>query len=205
MIASLRGVVAGRSGNSVIVDVNGVGYLVQVSERTLAAVGGLGDGVFLVVETQVREDAITLIGFPDVEERDVFRMLTSVQGVGSRIGLAILSVLTPEEVLAALVNDERRALTQANGVAQKLATRLVTELRDKAAAMAPAVAAGVIMLPGRAHSGDEDAARAALTTLGFSKTEVQQYVGYVMSLPNPPSGTSALVTACLKVAGQRAA
>jgi Holliday junction DNA helicase RuvA len=209
MIASLRGKIGGRTGNSVIVDVNGVGYLAQVGGRTLAALGQAGGDVFLVVETQVREDAIVLIGFPDTEERDVFRMLTSVQGVGARIGLALLSVMTAHEVLAALASGDRQALARADGVGQKLAVRLVTELGGKAAAAVPALGAraapGDVLLAGRASAANEESARAALLGLGFGKAEVAQYMAAVTADMPAEAGIAQIVQACLRLAGQRAA
>ena len=138
MIASLRGLVEGRTRNAVIVDVQGVGYLAHASARTLDSLGAVGSEVRLVVVTQVREDAITLYGFIDSEERDVFLMLTSVQGVGPRIALALLSIMAPDEVLAAILAGDRAALARADGVGPRLATRIASELRDKAEAAAPA-------------------------------------------------------------------
>jgi Holliday junction DNA helicase RuvA len=199
VIASLRGTVAGRSGGAVIVDVNGVGYLVHASGRTLEGLGPVGAEATLTVLTQVREDAITLYGFSGADERDVFLMLTSVQGVGAKSALSMLTALGADGVLAALVAEDKAAITRADGVGPKIAARLVTELRDKAAAIAPALSAR----PGAASGDDE--ARAALVQLGFGKAEAAQLVEAAKRLSPAPQGTAALIGACLRISGGRQA
>src|SRR5580700_11180938 len=145
VIAQLTGRVEALEEGRCIIDVNGVGYLVHASTRTLAALPAAPDMARLLVETHVREDAILLYGFADAAERDWFRLLTTVQGVGGRVALAILSALSPRDLVGAIAAGDRASLTRAAGVGPRLAIRLLTELRDKAGAM-PAPA-GVLYAP----------------------------------------------------------
>lgn len=135
MIAGLKGVVDAIDEDSVVVDVNGVGYLVFASSRTLGKLAQ-GDAVSLKIETHVREDHIHLYGFLDAVERDWFNLLTTVQGVGARVGLAILGQLSPDEITRAIASGDKGAVTRAPGVGPKLATRIVTELKEKAGMLA---------------------------------------------------------------------
>jgi Holliday junction DNA helicase RuvA len=139
MIAKLSGVLDSVGEDWAVVDVAGVGYLVFASGRTLRGLGGAGARLSLLVETHVREDHIHLYGFADAVERDWFRLLTTVQGVGARLALAVLTALAPEEIADAILTEDKKALTRAAGVGPKLAARLVTELKDRAAAMASPV------------------------------------------------------------------
>ena len=134
MIARLVGRVEGISEGSCVLDVNGVGYLVHASTRTLAALPAGATGT-LLIETHVREDAILLYGFADGAERDWFRLLITVQGVGAKLALALLSVLSPADLVGAIQSGDRASLTRVAGVGAKLAVRLLTELREKAGAM----------------------------------------------------------------------
>lgn len=163
MIARLSGVLASAGGDTAIIDVNGVGYLISASARTLSSIGPIGSPVVVHVETQVREDAIQLFGFASEDERDWFRLLTTVQGVGGRVALAILSVLPPADIQAAIAMRDTASVARANGVGPKLAARIVNELKDKAGALpsAPGVAAA---LPKGGASAD---AVSALQNLGF--------------------------------------
>lgn len=131
MIGKLTGRVDSISGQQLIIDVQGVGYVVNVSGRTLRQVGAIGDMASVLVETHVREDAINLFGFADALERDWFRLLTTVQGVGAKVALAILSALTPDQLSQAIAAQDKAAITRADGVGPKLGLRLVTELKDK--------------------------------------------------------------------------
>ncbi len=124
-----------REEGRCIIDVNGVGYLVHASTRTLAALPPPPEAARLLVETHVREDAILLYGFADSAERDWFRLLTTVQGVGGRVALSVLSALSPRDLVSAIAAGDRASLTRAPGVGARLAVRLLTELRDKAGAM----------------------------------------------------------------------
>lgn len=172
MIAKLRGLLDGLGADHAVIDCGGVGYLVFCSRRTLAALGVIGDPVAVHVETHVREDHIHLYGFADVAERDWFRLLTTVQGVGVRVALAILSVLAPDALTLAIVAQDRVALARADGVGPKLAARLVLELKDKVGGIgttAPAPPA----TSGAAPAGDGVAhdAVSALVNLGYGRTE----------------------------------
>jgi Holliday junction DNA helicase RuvA len=131
MIARLTGKLAETSADTAIIDVGGVGYLVHASSRTLEAIGPVGGDVLILTELQVREDAWTLFGFGSIVERDSFRALTSVQGVGGRLALAILSVLTPDELARAVSQGDKAMIGRANGVGPKLAARIANELQGK--------------------------------------------------------------------------
>src|SRR3982751_1114467 len=131
MFARLTGTLAEIGADTVIVDVAGVGYLVHVSGRTLDAIGPVGGEVLILTELQVREDAWTLFGFGSAVERDSFRALTSVQGVGGRLALAILSVLSPDELARAVSQGDKAMIGRANGVGPKLAARIANELQGK--------------------------------------------------------------------------
>jgi Holliday junction DNA helicase RuvA len=151
VIAKLKGVVESVDEGSAVIDVNGVGYLVSASSRTLRDLVA-GQPAIVLVETIVREDAIALYGFLDTAERDWFRILTTVQGVGAKVGLSILSTLSPDEIARAIAAGDRASLSRPAGVGPKLAARLATELKDKAAAF------GVAPAPARARDADAPAA-----------------------------------------------
>jgi len=152
VIALLTGSVVALEATGCVIDVNGVGYLVQASTRTLSALPKPPGVARVLVETVVREDAILLFGFAEAAERDWFRLLTTVQGVGAKVALGILSALSPKDLVTAIAAGDRTGLTRAPGVGPKLAVRLLTELRDKAGGMptgvslatAPAAAGGVV-------------------------------------------------------------
>src|SRR5215217_7291466 len=131
MIARLSGLLAETSSDTAVIDVGGVGYLVHLSGRTLANLGPIGGEVMVLTELQVREDAWTLFGFGSAHERDAFRALTSIQGVGGRLALAILSVLSPDELAHAVAQDDKAMIGRANGVGPKLAARIANELQGK--------------------------------------------------------------------------
>src|SRR5881394_3479867 len=131
MIARLSGLLAETSAEGAVIDVGGVGYLVQCSGRTLDALGPIGGEVLILTELQVREDAWTLFGFGSAAERDSFRALTSVQGVGGKVALAILSALSPDELARAVAQDDKAMIGRANGVGPKLAARIANELQGK--------------------------------------------------------------------------
>jgi holliday junction DNA helicase RuvA len=171
LIAKLKGVVESVDEGSAVIDVNGVGYLVSASSRTLRDLV-VGEPATVLVETIVREDAIALYGFLDTAERDWFRILTTVQGVGARVALSILSTLSPDEIARAIAAGDKVSLSRPAGVGPKLAARLATELKDKAAAFgvapAPARAAAAAPVPG--GSVNEDAV-SALVNLGYRRVE----------------------------------
>ncbi|CAO3421375.1 MULTISPECIES: Holliday junction branch migration protein RuvA [Azospirillum] len=178
MIAKLTGVVDSVGTDWVVVDVNGVGYQVACSNRTLSRMA-VGERRALVVETFIRDDRITLYGFADSGERDWFRLLTTIQGVGSRLALSILGVLDPDQLTRAIAAQDKTALTRADGVGPKVAARIVNELKDKVgnltlgASAAAAPAAGGKAAP--AAGGPDNMVMAdavsALVNLGYGRSE----------------------------------
>ena len=169
MIAQLSGRVVLVEADRCVVDVGGVGYLVHASTRTLSALPAPPAVAVVLTEMQVREDAITLFGFADSAEREWFRLLTTVQGVGAKVALNILSALSPRELIAAIQAGDRGAITRAQGVGPKLAVRLLTELREKAGAMPVGVGFSPVLPP---SAGVEAEAISALVNLGFRRPEV---------------------------------
>ncbi len=172
MIAQLTGQVSGVEEGRCIIDVNGVGYLVNASTRTLAALPTAPAIARILVETQVREDAISLYGFADPAERDWFRLLTTVQGVGAKVALGLLSALSPKDLVAAIAAGDRASLTRAPGVGAKLAVRLLSELASKVGAMPT----GVSMPLPTAPAGVEADALSALGNLGYRRVEAHPVV-----------------------------
>ena len=169
MIALLTGRVEALDAGSCILDVNGVGYLVQASTRTLAALPKAPAPTRLLIEMVVREDAILLYGFAESAERDWFRLLTTVQGVGAKVALSILSAMAPRDLVGAIAAGDRTSLTRVPGVGPKLVIRLLTELREKAGAMPSS--AGLAAMPLPAGVGAD--ALSALTNLGYRRGEAQ--------------------------------
>lgn len=167
MIARLSGILGELGEDFAVIDVGGVGYLVFCSSRTLARMPAVGEGIQVEVDTHVREDHIHLYGFIDSAERAWFRLLTTVQGVGARVGLAILSVLTAEELVQAVAAQDKSAVARANGVGPKLANRIVTELRDKVGGMALGSVAATDITS--ATHADSEEAISALVNLGYSR------------------------------------
>ena len=170
MIAKLKGVVDSVDSDCAIIDVGGVGYLVSASARTLRDLV-VGGAVTVLVETIVREDAIALYGFLETAERDWFRILTTVQGVGARVALSILSTLSPDEIARAIAAQDRAMLSRPAGVGPKLAARLATELKDKAAAFGVAPAAKGADVPAMPAGSINEDAVSALVNLGYKRVE----------------------------------
>ena len=173
MIARLKGLLDSVAADNCVVDVNGVGYLVAASARTLGGLGPAGGAVVLHIETQVREDAIQLFGFSAAEERDWFRLLLSVQGVGGRVALAILSVLTPAELQHAVAAKDTASVARANGVGPKLAGRIVNELKDRTGALATSP---LQIAPIRSAKSPVADALSALVNLGFRPMDASRAV-----------------------------
>ncbi len=176
MIAKLTGMVDSSGLDSAVIDVAGVGYLIFASKRTLSALPSQGEVASLLIETHVREDHIHLYGFLEAAERDWFNLLCTVQGVGARVALAILSVLTPERLVQAIAAQDKTALTQASGVGPKVAGRIVSELKDKAGtiALGPVAAAagdGAVAVASAASGGVSEDAVSALVNLGYRRVE----------------------------------
>jgi Holliday junction DNA helicase RuvA len=207
MIGKLSGIIDSFSPTSLILDVQGVGYLVNASQRTLGRIGQKGDAASLLIETNVREDAITLFGFADAAERDWFKLLTSVQGVGAKAGLAILSVCPPEKVGLAIAAQDKTILTQADGVGPKLATRILTELKDKAANMdisglrigssidSPLSKNVDLVHNPDQHSNDQDAV-SALINLGYTRADA--YTAVMRARDKSNDNLSDLIRIALK-------
>ncbi len=177
MIALLRGPVETLEDDRCVIDVNGVGYLVLASTRTLAALPSPPMPARVLVETQVREDAISLYGFIDTAERDWFRLLLTVQGVGAKVALNLLSALSPSELVRAIAAGDRGSLTRAAGVGAKLAIRLLSELREKAGAMPVGAGVAAPVLP----TGVEADAVSALVNLGYRRSEAETAVARVLA------------------------
>ncbi len=194
MIARLRGIVDSIDEGRCVIDVNGVGYLVFCSSRTL---GALPDGLAtLLIETQVREDAISLYGFFTAAEREWFRLLTTVQGVGAKVALGILSALSPDQLIGAIAGQDKGALTRAPGVGPKLAIRLLTELRDKAGAMPGGGAAALPMAA--APKGAVADALSALTNLGYRRAEAEAALARAVEAHGEDASLDVLIRTGLK-------
>jgi Holliday junction DNA helicase RuvA len=178
-----------------VIDVGGVGYLVGASAKTLAALGITGDIVTVHTEMLVSEDSIRLMGFASAEERDWFRLLTSVQGVGAKVALAILSILAPEELQTAVARADTAMIGRASGVGPKLAQRIANELKDKAGGVA---IGGSAAAPAGGASAD---AVSALLNLGFKPAEA----GNAVSAASDELGAGATLDALVRLALRKAA
>ena len=200
MIAKLRGLLDSFTADHAVIDVQGVGYLVSASARTLSALGAIGDEVVLHTEMQVSDDAIRLVGFASIEERDWFRLLTSVQGVGSRVALAILSALNSDELHRAVAGGDKAMVARANGVGPKLAQRIVNELKDKAGGII--LGAGGGAAPIVAVAGFAADAVSALQNLGFRPAEAAAAVTKAEAELGPEASLDALVRLALKKAAK---
>jgi Holliday junction DNA helicase RuvA len=202
MIALLTGRIDQLTESSCVLDVNGVGYLVHASTRTLGALPQPPAGARLLIETQVREDAITLYGFADPAEREWFRLLNTVQGVGAKVALSILSALSPRDLVGAIAAGDRASLTRAQGVGPRLAVRLLTELKEKAGGM-PAAAPG-LSVPAIRPAGAAQDALSALTNLGYRRAEAEPVIGRVLERLGEAASVDALIRESLKELAQRA-
>jgi Holliday junction DNA helicase RuvA len=200
MIGKLRGKVDAIGESHCIIDVNGVGYEVQASARALRAMT-IGGEVTLTIDTHVREDAIRLYGFASEVERNWFRTLQSVQGVGSKVALGVLGVLAPQELANAIAIGDWAAVGQTPGVGKKIAQRIVTELKDKAPALSVAglnVTGGGVGEPG--SDGGHAAAEAisALCNLGYPPAQASQAVALAAKELGDDADTAKLIRSGLK-------
>ncbi|WP_428968836.1 Holliday junction branch migration protein RuvA [Sphingomonas sp. Xoc002] len=199
MIAHLKGRLDSTGIDHAVIDVGGVGYLVGASARTLSSIGPVGEAAMLHTEMLVSEDSIRLVGFASADERDWFRLLTGVQGVGSRVALAILSALEPADLMRAIASGDKAMVARANGVGPKLAQRIVMELKDKVG--------GIVLAPG---SGGEVAASAgagadavsALLNLGFRPAEANAAVAAAEEELGAGASLDALVRLALRKAAK---
>ena len=196
MIAKLTGLLDDFGPDWAVIDVSGVGYLVACSAKTLTALGIRGDACIVFTQMQVSETDIRLIGFASGAERDWFRLLTAVQGVGSKVALAILSALTTEELQRACAGGDAAMVARANGVGPKLASRIVNELKDKVGAL-PIMAGGVQLaaVPAGSASGD---AVSALQNLGFKPNVATEAVARALDELGDGAGLNELIRVALK-------
>jgi Holliday junction DNA helicase RuvA len=201
MIGKLKGLIDSYGEDFVILDVNGVGYVVQCSARTLQKLPRPGEASAHAIETQVREDSIRLFGFDSENERDWFRLLQNVQGVGAKVALAILSILPPGELAAAIATQDKAMVARAPGVGPKLAARIVAELKDKAPAFG-AVDPLVARLSGdteaeNAPSAVRDAI-SALVNLGYGRPQAAAAIAASVKKLGEGAETGALIRQGLK-------
>ena len=176
MIAFLSGKLIEKEANSVIVDVGGVGYDVSIPLSTFYELGEVGSDVQLRIYTNVREDAIQLFGFNTARERDIYLKLISVQGIGAKSGIAMLSGMNADEIVAAIRTENLAKLTAIPGVGKKTAERLVIELRDKIGELASGVPAGTLTASAAGIGGDDvyEDALSALVNLGYQKNSAEK-------------------------------
>ena len=201
MIAKLKGRLDSVGIDHAVIDVGGVGYLVSASARTLSALGPVGEAVTIHTEMLVGEDFMRLVGFASGEERDWFRLLTGVQGVGAKVALAILSGFEPADLHRAVAAQDKAMVARANGVGPKLAERIVRELKDKVGGVVPGLAGAASSgapLSGGGHQAD---AMAALTGLGFKPAEASAAV----SAADAELGADATLDALVRLALKKAA
>ena len=205
MIAKLAGIVDSVGEDGAVIDVGGVGYLTFCSTRTIGRLPPAGSPARLLIETHVREDHIHLYGFIDAAERDWFRLLMTVQGVGARLALSILSAVTPEQLALAIFAQDRTVPARADGVGPRLAARIVNELKDKVGGLAPATP---LSAPAAlaASPGDGPAAEAisALLNLGYRRAEAFGAVAAATQRLGPAAATDALIRAGLQELAQGA-
>jgi Holliday junction DNA helicase RuvA len=195
MIARLSGTLEDFGADWAVIDVQGVGYLVHCSARTLQALGIRGDRAVVFTDLQVSENDMRLIGFATASERDWFRLLTAVQGVGSKVALAILSALTTDELQRACAGGDAAMVARANGVGPKLASRIVNELKDKAGALPTASGAAVVAAPVGSATAD---ALSALQNLGFKPQVASAAVAQAVEELGDDANLNNLVRVALK-------
>jgi Holliday junction DNA helicase RuvA len=198
VIARLRGTLDTLGEDHAVIDVGGVGYLVACPTRTLASLPRPGEAVDLLIETQVRDDSITLYGFRSAAERNWFRLLQTVQGVGARVALAILSVLGPDELARAVAAQDKAALARASGVGPRLAGRIASELRDRPTELpgpvgAPSPGPAVVTAGGPAAD-----AVSALVNLGYGRSEAHAAVAKAAADLGTAAPLQALIRAGLQ-------
>jgi len=195
MIAKLTGTLDDFGPDWAVIDVSGVGYLVQCSARTLDALGLRGERVTVHTEMQVSENDMRLIGFASGWEREWFRLLTGIQGVGSKMALAVLSALTVDELQRACAGGDAAMVARAQGVGPKLASRIVNELKDKAGALPSAAGAALAAVPAGSASSD---AVSALQNLGFKPNVATEAVARALEELGEGADLNALVRVALK-------
>ncbi|WP_337184945.1 Holliday junction branch migration protein RuvA [Shinella sp.] len=201
MIGKLKGTIDEIGEDHVVLDVHGVGYVAHCSARTLGKIGSAGEAAVLFIETYVREDQFRLFGFLTALEREWFRLLQSVQGVGSKVALAVLSTLTPGELANAIALQDKTAVSRAPGVGPKVAVRIVTELRNKAPAFAGEASAAIGLKQeigeGVASAPVADAV-SALTNLGYSRDQAANAVAAALKNGGEGADSAKLIRLGLK-------
>jgi holliday junction DNA helicase RuvA len=204
MIGKLRGIVDSLEEDGLILDVGGVGYLVAASARTLRALPAVGEPAELLIETHVREDAIRLYGFLTAPERDWFRVLQSVQGVGAKVALGILGALTADALSTAIARQDKAMMARAPGVGPKLAARLVLELKDKAPLLG-AIDIGGAAVRAEGAAGMPKAAEdaiLALVGLGYARPQAASAIGRCLGTLGADAETQAFIRAGLRELAQ---
>ena len=201
MIGKLTGIIDSVAEDHAILDVNGVGYLVQCPSSTLSKLAA-GAHVSLMIETKVSEDAIRLYGFHSAEEREWFRLLQTVQNVGSRVALNVLSALSSRELERALALSDKAAIGKAQGVGPKLALRIATELKDKAPAMMLRGHDGEGIVVALAPRGPEADAVAALVKLGYGQGQAAEMVARAANDLGQAAPVAALIRESLRAMGR---
>jgi len=198
MIAHLKGRLDAIGIDHAVIDVGGVGYLVGASARTLSALGPVGEAATVFTEMLVAEDSIRLVGFARQDERDWFRLLTGVQGVGARVALAILSAIEPVDLSRAIAAQDKAIVARANGVGPKLAERIVRELKDKVGGIALSLGPATVAAPVGAGAD----AVSALLNLGFRPAEAASAVAAADEELGAGATLDALVRLALKKASR---
>ena len=199
MIAKLRGLLDETGTDWAVIDVAGVGYLVHCSAKTLSALGERGEACTLYTDLQVSENDMRLLGFAEAGERDWFRLLTQVQGVGSKVALAILSALSAGELQAACAGGDAAMVARANGVGPKLAGRIVNELKDKAGGMPGGSGMAGVPVSAVSQAGAASAdAVSALENLGFKPATAARAVALAQSELGEGASESELIRVALK-------
>ena len=201
MIAKLTGTLDSIYEGFIILDVGGVGYRVFCSAKTIGKLPTKGGAVSLMIETQVREDHIHLIGFADATEQQTFGYLSTVQGVGAKVALAILSALSPDDIQMAVMTGDGKAFTRANGVGPKLGTRIVTELKGKLGNLGTNEDMVVLTPGGSTGSAVMTEAISALVNLGYARTEAGMVVATVLR-QNPDAPIGEVIRLALKEIGK---
>jgi Holliday junction DNA helicase RuvA len=194
VIAKLKGILDDTGADWAVIDVAGVGYLIHCSAKTLAALGAAGEACTIFTELQVSENDLRLLGFAEAAERDWFRLLTQVQGVGSKVALAILSALAPHDLATACSQGDAAMVARANGVGPKLAGRIVNELKEKGGAI-PAGAPGGASVRSSGASAD---AVSALENLGFKPVTASRAVAEALAELGEGAGEGDLIRVALK-------
>ncbi|MBS40320.1 MAG: Holliday junction branch migration protein RuvA [Rhodospirillales bacterium] len=197
MIAKLTGLLDTIGLDEVVIDVGGVGYLVFCSSRALKSFDKVGDPITVFVEMHVREDHIHLFGFIDQVERDWFRLLTTVQGVGAKVALAILGTLSPDDLANAMIAEDKATLTRAPGVGPRLAVRLLAELREKTADLNVVSNA----MRSKISNGQPNAvsdAISALVNLGYARSAAFAAVSKIAQNSSDTTSVELLVKSALK-------